>query len=382
MIGSVKLLNQLANRHAGKLFLVGLAGVAWYNWRSWQRDKARLAKLPQPGPLPDWHNWPDLPLVSVLVAAWNEAEMIEQHIESFLALSYPHKELILCAGGNDGTYDIARRHAGDGVVVLEQQPGEGKQAALRRCLAEARGEVIFLTDADCLLNDEAFARTLAPLVLEAEASATGTSRPLAEQLAEPFAVYQWCTDIYVAAQYGDYVPGILGRNCALTREALEQIDGFKADVRTGTDYHMAKSLLKRGYRIHYVRDSAIESRYPATVRSYWRRQSRWVRNLIIHGPASGARDEVAMALRTTLVGLIMLLLPVAALLVGPVLLALWGVLFVQAFLAKMRYARIARLSQRAPVTVRQLLCTPAYMLADFIAWSRPLVDLILNRERW
>jgi len=382
MIGSVAKLNQLANRHAGKLLLVGLVGVAAYNWRQWQRDKALLAREEEPEQLPPLEAWPDLPLASVLVAAWNEADMIEQHIESFLALRYSRKELILCAGGSDGTYEIARRHAGERVVVLEQQAGEGKQVALRRCLAEAGGELIFLTDADCLLNDEAFTRTLAPLVLEREAAATGRSRPLAEQLAEPFTVYQWCTDIYVAAQYGHYVPGILGRNCAVTRQALEQIDGFKANVRTGTDYHMAKSLLKQGYRIRYVGDSTIESRYPATVRSYWRRQSRWVRNLMIRGPAFGAHDEVVMALRTSLVGLTMLLSPMAALLAGPVVLASWGVLFFQAFLAKMRYAGFARLLLRAPVTVRQLVWTPAYLLADFIAWSRPLVDLVLDRERW
>jgi hypothetical protein len=382
MIDSLQTLNQLANRHAGKLLLVGLAGVAAYNWRQWQRDKALLAREREPGPLPPPEMWPELPLVSVLVAAWNEAGIMQRHIESFLALSYPCKELVLCAGGDDGTYEIARRHAGEGVLVLEQHAGEGKQAALRRCLAEAGGEIIFLTDADCLLNDEAFTRTLAPLVLGREAVATGTSRPLAEQLAEPFVIYQWCTDTYVAARYGDYVPGILGRNCAVTRQALERGDGFEARVRTGTDYHLAKSLLRQGYRIRYVAESVIESRYPATLISYWRRQSRWVRNLIIHGPTSGARDEVAKALRTSLVGMVMLLLPMAALLIGPIILAAWVVLLFQAFLARMRYAGFARLSQRAPVTLRQLARTPAYMFADFVAWSRPLVDLILDRERW
>ena len=34
----LRTLNQMANRHAGKLLLFGLAGVVWYNWRQWQRD--------------------------------------------------------------------------------------------------------------------------------------------------------------------------------------------------------------------------------------------------------------------------------------------------------------------------------------------------------
>jgi len=382
MIGSLKTLNQLANRHATKLLLVGLVGVAAYNWRQWQRDKALLAQRGDPPPRPPLEEWPALPLVSVLVAAWNEEEFVQRHIESFLALRYPHKELVLCAGGNDGTYEIARRRAGEGVVVLEQQAGEGKQAALRRCLAEAGGELIFLTDADCLLNDEAFTRTLAPLVLEREAAATGRSRPLAEQLAEPFTVYQWCTDIYVAAQYGDYVPGLLGRNCAVTRRALEQIDGFKVNVRTGTDYHMAKSLLKQGYRIRYVGDSTIESRYPASVRSYWRRQSRWVRNLIVQGPAFGDYDLVKAALRTSLIGVMMLGLPLFVLWIGPVAVVLWAILFGQSFLAKLRYARFAQLDRRVPVGVAQIVMTPVFMIVDYIAWTLPLVDLMLHRRRW
>ena len=71
-------------------------------------------------------NGETLPKVSVLVAAWNEADIIREHIQSFLGLHYPNKELILCAGGEDGTYRIAREQGHTKVKVLEQQRGEGK----------------------------------------------------------------------------------------------------------------------------------------------------------------------------------------------------------------------------------------------------------------
>ncbi len=368
------------NNQAHWLFLGGAALAAAWHLFQWRRDAALVGCLRAlAGDTPVLRA---TPRVSVLVAAWNEAEMIQEHIASFLRLEYPNKELILCAGGDDGTGELARRHAGERVVVLEQQPGDGKQGALRRCLSRATGDIVFLTDADCLLDDDAFARTLAPLLLHGEDAATGSSQPLERQRSNPFVAHQWCADIYASARLPEFVAGALGRNCAVTREALDRIGGFDADVRTGTDYHMAKRLLQEGYRIRYARDSAIETRYPETARAYWRRQSRWVRNLMVHGPTFGARGEVAQALRTSLVGLAMLALPFAAIALGPVVLALWGALFAAAFLAKLRYARFARLYRGVDIGWKQIALTPAYMLVDFVAWSLPLIDLLLRRERW
>ncbi len=383
MIGSLQKANQLANRHAGKLFLLGLAGVAWYNWRLWQRDKARLAELGQPGPPPDWREWPELPLVSVLVAAWNEAEMIEQHIESFLLLDYPHKELILCAGGEDGTYEIARRHAAKGVVVLEQQAGEGKQGALQRCWARANGQILFLTDADVLLDDDSFLRTLAPVAAEGADVSTGLSQPLHWQSHAPYVIHQWCTQTYAALAHQDrYVTGINGTNCALRRTALELLDGFEPGVRTGTDYHLAKQLLAHGYRIRHVPDSVNRTGFSESFATHTRRQSRWIRNLILHGRRFHAWAEMRVALQTGVVGFGMVLLPVAAALLGPVVVCAWVLALAHSLLSKLRYFAFTQARYQLTLDRRYLLLAPLYTLGDFATWSWSLVDLVLDRERW
>jgi cellulose synthase/poly-beta-1,6-N-acetylglucosamine synthase-like glycosyltransferase len=195
-------------------------------------------------------------------------------------------------------------------------------------------------------------------------------------------LHQWAADAYVDAQRGEYATGLLGRNCALRRTALEEAGAFDADVRTGTDYYLAKTLLVRGVRLRFVPESTVATRYPETVESYSRRQSRWVRNPIIHGPAFGAHGEAVSALRTGLVGLGMLLLPGSAAIVGPVALVLWGILFVQAHLARLRYLRFLHSHHDALFGLGQVLRTPAYLLTDFAAWSRSLFDLFLNRGCW
>ncbi|MBC7262110.1 MAG: glycosyltransferase, partial [Chloroflexi bacterium] len=287
------------NDHAAMFLGIGLvAAVAW-NWWQWRQDRALALRLHSSAPLPPCTPSP-LPKVSVLVAAWNEADMIREHIQSFLELHYPDKELVLCAGGEDGTYQMAQEHGSGGVKVLEQQPGEGKQRALQRCLAHASGEVLFLTDADSLLDDHSFTRTLAPLLSEGEEVATGTSRPLQSQLHLPFVLYQWYIDLFVTARQPEFVSGVKGCNWAVKRTALEQIGGFPGAIQAGTDYYTAKLLLRAGKRIRYVPDSAVSTQYSVTFRSYWRRQSRWVRNLLLHGPKFGAYNEVWSALRTAL----------------------------------------------------------------------------------
>jgi glycosyltransferase involved in cell wall biosynthesis len=326
----------------------------------------------------------------VLVAAWDEAEMIAEHIASFAALRYPHKEFILCAGGDDGTLRMAREHEGEGVRVLEQVAGEGKQRSLQRCLAQASGEIIFLTDADCLLDDDSFERTLQPLLCGGEQVATGASRPLARQLHHPFVIHQWCTDLYVQARQPQWSTGLLGRNCALRRDVLEGVGGFAAEVRTGTDYYLAKLVLQAGRRIRYVRDSAVATRYPETFASYWRRQSRWVRNLLLHGPAFGDQQLIRAAQSTTAIGLALLVLPLGGALAGALgarsaagwLLAVWSVALWHTFLARLRYIGFARLYRGLPVSWPVYALLPLHMFVDFVAWVAPLADRIWRPQQW
>jgi cellulose synthase/poly-beta-1,6-N-acetylglucosamine synthase-like glycosyltransferase len=317
MIGEIRRLKRRANDRAVPLLLLGLAGVTLQTWRLARRDRAALARAASPAPAPAWETWPARPSVSVLVAAWNEAAAIDDHLRSFCALRYPHKQLVLCAGGDDGTFERACRWANLQVVVLEQQEGEGKQQALRRCLPYATGAVIVLTDADCLLSEPAFCRLLAPLATGASRVVTGTSEPYAAQRGCALVQYQWLTDLAWSAQLPETVDGVLGRNCALLRPVLDEIGGFDAPVRTGTDYFMSRQLARAGHAIRAVPDSRIATRYPDSARAYLRMWRRWNKNLLIHGPRFGAWRDVRGVASAYLVYSAGLILALLAPLLGP-----------------------------------------------------------------
>ena len=370
------------NQHAGWLCLAGLGLVALWNWRAWRRDRALAGRIRAQEPEPV--ELGTAPRVSVLVAAWNEAELIEGHIESFLALRFPNKELILCAGGSDSTHALARRYAGESVTVLEQQPGEGKQAALRRCLERAMGEIIYLTDADSLLDDQPFERVLALLIDGGEEAATGRFAPLRRQRGNPFVLMQWYVDNFGRARAPNYVEGLIGRNAAIHRSVLDRSGGFSADVATGTDYYLACQLLAAGVRIRYVADSLVETEFVTAIRPYLRQQSRWLRNILFHGRAFGAVHQVRSALAQCLAGTVFLLWPLAFPFTGGLGLGLWLVVWFHGVLSRYRYMRFGEVTLRQPRRASLYLLAPLYLLLDQVMLSWALLEWLLpaTRRRW
>lgn len=371
-------------RHAAErlAWTLSLLGVILYNWRRWRQDEAFLAQKGKPPPWPPPHRWRTLPPVSVLVAAWNEAENVERHIHSFLALRYPHKELILCAGGPDGTYALSRRYKGPQVTILRQRYGEGKQRALARCFSLARGDIVFLTDADCFLDDEVFERTLYPVATGEEEVCSGSSRPLAQQMNNPFVVSQAASHLYTSLHKPEYVSGLLGRNCALRRMLLQASCGLEAFAPAGTDYVLAKEVLNCGARIRAVPHSRIRTRYPDSAKRYVRQQRRWLRSVAVHGWRYGAKHEMCTSLRTSLTGAIMLLLPLVGFQARPWLLRVWSLLLLQALLARLRYLCFLSSMLERPLRVGDVVWQGPLLLLDFVAWTQPLADYVRKRNMW
>lgn len=378
----IRAMKKRADQHAHKLLIAGVAAIWAQNWRWWLRDQQAIARIrAERSMLPTLRH---APRVSVLVAAWNERDHIDAHIESFLALPYPALELILCAGGADGTFEQAQRYASDRVIVLEQHGGAGKQHSLARCLEYATGAIMYLTDADCRYDHVALTQLLAPLINEGEQAATGGSRPLAAQADKLLPRVVWAADVVSSARSGAYSNGMLGRNAAVTRHALHKIGGLAWEARTGTDYQLAQRLIAAGVSIRYVGASVVESEYAESARVYRHKQSRWLRNVLIHGPRFGARADVRATRRTVATGLAMLLAPFASLVLGRAVLALWAVLTLHAATAKLRYAVFAARLHGLALPWRVLAAALPLALLDFAVWASPIVDLLHpgRRDRW
>lgn len=104
-----------------------------------------------------------LPSASLLIAAHNEADVIEQRLRNALALDYPADKLeivVASDGSSDGTCDIARRFVGPRVRLLDFSQRRGKTAVLNDAVRQLRGELVMFSDANTMWNRDT-ARRLA-----------------------------------------------------------------------------------------------------------------------------------------------------------------------------------------------------------------------------
>ncbi len=90
------------------------------------------------------------PLVSVVVAAYNEAEAIGERIENLLSLDYPQDRLqivVASDGSTDETVEIAKAFEDRGVLVLDL-PRQGKIPAVNTAMQRITGDIVVMTDAN------------------------------------------------------------------------------------------------------------------------------------------------------------------------------------------------------------------------------------------
>jgi len=101
----------------------------------------------------------DLPQVSILIAAYNEAPNIQAKLETCLNLDYPADRLEILIGSDasdDGMDQIVTELGHERVRLVRLPSRSGKVTVLNRLAEEAKGEILFFTDArqrlapDCL----------------------------------------------------------------------------------------------------------------------------------------------------------------------------------------------------------------------------------------
>ena len=130
-----------------------------------------MSPLPPPSPIPPGF------LLSVLMPVFNEKATLREIVTRVKATPYRKEIVLVDDGSSDGSGDLLREMAvGDPELrVLQQQPNQGKGAALRAAFAAAKGDVLLIQDADLEYSPEEYPKLLRP-ILEGKAHVVYGSR--------------------------------------------------------------------------------------------------------------------------------------------------------------------------------------------------------------
>ena len=102
--------------------------------------------------------------LSVVIPVYNEAGTIREIIQRVLAAPSEKEVIVVDDGSTDGTREILRREAPNGVVVLFQDSNRGKGAALRAGFQKVTGDIVLVQDADLEYDPAEYPRLLKPIV--------------------------------------------------------------------------------------------------------------------------------------------------------------------------------------------------------------------------
>lgn len=218
------------------------------------------------------------PALSVVIPAYQEAGRLGATLERIVAYLEPRpggfEVVVVDDGSRDGTAEVAAAHPSPAVRAVRLSENRGKGAAVRRGVAESRGERVLLCDADLSAPIEDL--PLLEAALDSGADLALGSRALpSSRLArrQPFyrermgKIFNLLVRLLVVGGYRDTQCGfkLIAGEAARDVCGRMVIDGFAYDVelvwlarRLG--YRVAEVGVRwsdsPGSRVHPVRDSA------------------------------------------------------------------------------------------------------------------------------
>lgn len=224
-----------------------------------------------------------LVLVSVLIAAYNEADVIGATLQALRRSRFPVLQIVVVDDGStDDTAQVVRElQRLDGRICLVQQANSGKAAALNRGIMAAQGDVIVTLDADTQVTPH----TVGNLVRHFDGD-DGTLGAVAgvvkvgnlHNVLTRWQAVEYISQIGVERAAQDALGAIMivpGACAAWRRAAVIEAGGY-SDVTLAEDFDLSMTLQGLGYRITQDDRAIAYTEAPETLRALLKQRTRWM----------------------------------------------------------------------------------------------------------
>lgn len=230
----------------------------------------------------------ELPKVSILIPAHNEALVIENTLQAMINLKYPKDKLEVIPindNSSDQTGFIVDQYAKEFSFIrpLHTKPptgGKGKSGALNQGLKHSTGDVIVVYDADNTPEPEAVYNLVLGLNNDKEAAAVVGKFRVSnanENLLTRFINIETLTFQWLA-QAGRWhwfnMTTIPGTNFAIRRSVIEELGGWDEQA-ISEDTELSFRVYNAGYRIRFFPAAITWEQEPETLKVWWNQRLRW-----------------------------------------------------------------------------------------------------------
>lgn len=230
---------------------------------------------------------PVLPLISLVVPAYNEGLVIKQAVQSLLELDYPHYEvLVIDDGSTDDTYERALEIArlSDKVPVrVFTKPNGGKADALNVGMAHARGNFVLNMDGDTKLSPNTLRACIRHFDDPRIGAVAGNVKVLnRENFLTKVQALEYVEGLAMARKAQSYlrsvniIPGPLGM---FRKSALIQVGGYDHDT-FAEDCDLTLKLLMQGWHVTYESSAIAWVETPSRLLDLLKQRYRWTRGIL------------------------------------------------------------------------------------------------------
>lgn len=228
-----------------------------------------------------------IPSVTVIIPARNEEMNIRACLDALVKQTYSNYEIIVVDDqSTDGTLDIVRqyeaKHDNIRIIELESKSISPKKAAIDVAVRNTTSELIFTTDADCIVSSEWLSTMTAYFDSSVVAAASWLLINPVEKLSEHVEALDSFSFVLIgAAALGLNRPILAnGANFAYRRSAFMDSDGFSESGEFGSgDDDLLLQKMARIYESNcvFVNDlsAAVYTSANRTLGDFFHQRFRW-----------------------------------------------------------------------------------------------------------
>ena len=194
----------------------------------------------------DFYDGGDMPVISVIIAAFNSERTIQETVESVLNQTFSDLELIVIDDGStDSTLEVLSRIEDPRLKVFSY-PNAGVAASRNRGIARASGEYVAFLDHDDLWTPDKLEAQLRALQENPQA---GVAYSLVHCIDEagrflhPGSRITASGDVYARLLVTDFLDTV--SNPLIRKEALDQVGGFDESFASADDWDVLLRLAAR-----------------------------------------------------------------------------------------------------------------------------------------
>ena len=228
-----------------------------------------------------------LPMVSIVVPAYNEGLVIQPAIRSLVELDYPNYEIIVIDdGSSDDTYvkalEIARESTTIPIRVITK-PNAGKAQALNTGMSVARGELILNMDGDSKLSRNTLLACVRHFADPRVGAVAGNVKVInRDNIWSRIQGLEYIEGLAMARKAQSFtrtvniIPGPLG---LFRKDVLMQVGGY--DHQTfAEDCDLTLKLLVDGWHIIYESSAVAWVETPTRLLDLLKQRYRWTRGIL------------------------------------------------------------------------------------------------------